>query len=124
MGKWSLMSLAIFVATSLVGCSQEPATPKMATTETAKPEMADDADTEVSAALAELSAEDRALAIAQRFCAVEPENLLGSMGAPVKVMIEGEPVFLCCAGCEESALADPEKTLASVQKLKVANKTE
>jgi hypothetical protein len=123
MVKLSFMFLSIFAATSLVGCSQEPATPNEAMTETAKPEMPEDVDTEVSAALAELSPEDRALAKAQKYCAVESENLLGSMGAPVKVIIEGEPVFLCCAGCEDSALADPQKTLASLHELQAANKT-
>jgi hypothetical protein len=75
----------------------------------------------VAAALAKLSAEDRKLAEAQRFCAVEEENLLGSMGKPVKLTIEGQPVFLCCAGCQAAAKADPKKTLAKVKELQEAN---
>lgn len=39
------------------------------------------------------------------------ESRLGSMGMPVKLMIQGRPVFLCCSGCESEALADPVKTL-------------
>ena len=74
----------------------------------------------VAAALAKLSPEDRQLAEEQRFCAVEEENLLGSMGKPVKLTIEGQPVFLCCAGCQDSAKADPKKTLAKVKELKSA----
>lgn len=74
----------------------------------------------VAAALAKLSPEDRQLAEDQRFCAVEEENLLGSMGEPVKLTIEGQPVFLCCAGCQDSAKADTKKTLAKVKELKSA----
>jgi hypothetical protein len=75
----------------------------------------------VAAALAKLSPEDRKLAEAQRFCAVEEENLLGSMGKPVKLVIEGQPVFLCCAGCQDTAKADPKKTLAKVKELTSGN---
>ena len=76
------------------------------------------ADERIKAALAKLSSDDRKLAEAQRFCAVETENRLGSMGKPVKVMIEGQPVFLCCAGCEDAAKDEQEKTLQRVKKLK------
>jgi hypothetical protein len=55
-------------------------------------------DAEISANLAQLSPEDRKLAEAQRICPVT-ENRLGSMGPPVKVALEGQPVFLCCDGC-------------------------
>jgi hypothetical protein len=75
----------------------------------------------VAAGLAKLSPEDRKLAETQRFCAVEEENLLGSMGKPVKLVIEGQPVFLCCAGCQDAAKADPKKTLAKVQELTGGN---
>ena len=74
----------------------------------------------VAAALAKLSDEDRLLAEAQRFCAVEDENLLGLMGKPVKLVFEGQAVFVCCAGCTDSAKADPKKTLAKLKELKQA----
>jgi multidrug efflux pump subunit AcrA (membrane-fusion protein) len=76
----------------------------------------------VKAALAKLSPEDRKLAEAQRWCAVQTDQLLGSMGKPVKLMIKGRPVFLCCAGCEDEAKEGPEKTLATVEKLKAKAK--
>jgi hypothetical protein len=47
-----------------------------------------------------------------------PKHRLGSMGTPVKVVISGKPVFLCCEGCREKALADPDGTLAKAEKLK------
>jgi|SRR5215469_10840080 len=75
----------------------------------------------VAAALTKLSPEDLKLAEAQRFCAVEEENLLGSMGKPVKLLIEGQPVFLCCAGCQAAAKAEPKKTLAKVKELTGGN---
>jgi len=75
-------------------------------------------DAEVKANLAKLSsADDRAIAEAQTTCPVSREPL-GSMGVPVKVMIEGQPVFLCCKSCEKRAKADPAKTLARVKELK------
>lgn len=77
-----------------------------------------DPEVKIKSALAKLSEADRKLAEAQRYCASEPENRLGSMGAPVKIEIQGKPVFLCCAGCKDEALADPKVTLASVEKLK------
>jgi hypothetical protein len=71
----------------------------------------------VKANLAKLSPEDRQIAQAQGLCPIQ-ENQLGSMGVPVKVTLKGQPVFLCCKGCEEDALANPDETLAKVEKLK------
>jgi Cu(I)/Ag(I) efflux system membrane fusion protein len=75
-------------------------------------------EAEVTAALAKLSKDDRALASAQRNCVVLEDNRLGSMGIPVKVMIEGQPVFLCCEGCKKKALADSKASLSKAAKLK------
>ena len=80
-------------------------------------------DPKIEAALNELSEEDREVAKAQKFCAVAGEKgRLGSMGKPYKLVIEGRPVFLCCDGCEEDALKNPQETLAKVERLKAANK--
>lgn len=80
-------------------------------------------DSEIKAALAELSPEDRQLAEAQRFCVVLKENRLGIMGKPFKVMVEGEPVFLCCEGCKEDALANPAETVTKVRQMRSAAKS-
>jgi hypothetical protein len=77
-----------------------------------------DPDADIRAARAALSEEDRALVEAQEYCAVHSDNRLGSMDTPVKVMLNGKPVFLCCGGCEKAAKADPDKTLAKVEELK------
>jgi hypothetical protein len=46
---------------------------------------------------------------------------LGSMGAPIKFEIKGEPVFVCCSGCKAKALKNPDETLATVEAMKSAN---
>ena len=85
--------------------------------QTAPPAPAGGKDAKINAALARLSSEDRELAVKQKFCAVSDTSRLGSMGPPVKVLIEGKPVFLCCEGCRESALGDPQATLSKVDEL-------
>lgn len=57
-----------------------------------------------------LSVEDQKSAMAQRLCPVSGE-LLGSMGAPIKIDVDGEAVWICCAGCKKKLLADPAKYL-------------
>jgi multidrug efflux pump subunit AcrA (membrane-fusion protein) len=74
--------------------------------------------------LAKLSAEDRKLAEAQKYCPSERDSRLGSMGVPIKTMIEGRPVFFCCQGCVEGGRTDPGNTLAEVEKLKARAKAE
>ena len=39
------------------------------------------------------------------------------MGLPFKIVLNGEPVFLCCKGCVDEAHAHAERTLATVAKL-------
>lgn len=72
----------------------------------------------ITANLDKLSAEDRKLAEAQKVCVIQQENPLGVMGVPVKIMVKGQPVFLCCKGCLDMAQAEPDKTLAKVKELK------
>jgi len=68
---------------------------------------------EVTAAFASLSEADRAAALAQKICPVSDEPL-GSMGAPLKVTVEGRDVFLCCEGCKKALEEDPQKYLAKL----------
>lgn len=67
--------------------------------------------------LAHLSAEDRQLAEAQKYCPVMPEVLLGEMGAPMKVDLDGHAVMVCCKGCVKEATADPAATLNALSKI-------
>jgi membrane fusion protein, copper/silver efflux system len=88
-----------------------------------RPSTPTDDDAKLQAVLAKLSAEDRRLVEGQKFCPILKDSRLGSMGVPVKVMIAGQPVFLCCKSCEEGALAQPSATLARTEQLKKANKS-
>lgn len=109
-----------FVLVSLFGTpsfSQEKEKP------TANPEEGQDPKkaAKIEAALSKLPKADRTLADAQRYCPMMDRTRLGAMGTPVKIMLDGKPVFLCCAGCEEDAKADAKKTLAKVERLKKQN---
>lgn len=76
----------------------------------------------IEAARAKLSPEDRALVDAQDICAVMSDHKLGSMGVPLKLTIQGQPVFICCKGCKGSAKDEPDATLKTVAELKAKNK--
>ena len=65
------------------------------------PSTPEDPDAKIKAALAKLRAADRALAEASGTAPILPDSRLGSMGVPVKVMVDGKPVFLCCSGMQE-----------------------
>ena len=99
------------VAVALAGCGGA-GSPSAATTSTST-----SADA-VAAERVKLSPDDRILVDAQEWCAVSTEERLGSMGPPLKLDIQGQPVFVCCKGCKRKAEADPEKTLTVVADLK------
>ena len=64
-------------------------------------------------ALAGFSEEDRKSAMKQHFCPVSGE-MLGTMGEPEKVEVQGKQVWICCDGCKDKLLADPDKYLAKL----------
>lgn len=72
----------------------------------------------VTAERAKLSPADRSLVDAQEWCVVSTDERLGAMGPPIKLDIKGQPVFVCCKGCQKKAEADPEKTLGILTALK------
>jgi len=85
-----------------------------------RPSTPEDDDLKVKASSAKLSTVDRRLVEAQKFCPILKMNRLGIMGAPVKVMLNNQPVFLCCKECEEKARANPDQTLETVANRKKA----
>jgi Cu(I)/Ag(I) efflux system membrane fusion protein len=87
---------------------------------TVRPSTPEDTELKIEASVAVLPSDDRQRAADQRFCAVLSHSRLGSMGTPVKLVIDQQAVFLCCSGCEEKALNDPVATLARVEDLKRA----
>jgi hypothetical protein len=116
--RWLGIGPFVF-ALLIAGCSGT-STQRSTVAKTPAAQKEDNADikADIHADLGKLSAEDQKLAEEQRFCAVENEHQLGSMGVPVKIMVNDQPVFLCCKRCEKRALADPDKTLAKVKELK------
>jgi hypothetical protein len=69
----------------------------------------------VKAELAKLSPEDAASAEKQHICPVSGE-LLGTMGPPKKIEVKEQQVWICCEGCREELLAQPDKYLAKLKK--------
>ena len=119
-GHTLIAAALLVVATGLAGCKKED---KTAQTPPPAPNAAasghDDGDghshgdhdhdaDDVAANLAKLSDSDRVLADKQQVCLVGDEPL-GAMGVPIKLDVDGTPIFICCAGCEDAILADKEK---------------
>lgn len=63
--------------------------------------------------LAELSDADRKSAEKQHMCPVTGK-MLGTMGKPIKVHVKDRDVWICCPGCREELLANPDKYLAKL----------
>jgi uncharacterized protein (TIGR02231 family) len=105
------MSIGSFTSAEVPGSEPRhvaPAMPvAMSTTEANK----------IQTFMAKLTPEDRKLAEAQVFCAIDQESRLGSMGPILKVICKGKPVFVCCKGCEAEARANPDQALAMLDKL-------
>jgi uncharacterized protein (TIGR02231 family) len=110
----SRMTLSSFQSAGVFGAAPKaaPANPPPAARSLSAAEKAS-----IKMAMAKLSAEDRRLAEAQVFCAIDQESPLGTMGPIYKVVIKGQPVFLCCKGCVAESRAHPEETLAQFKKL-------
>jgi multidrug efflux pump subunit AcrA (membrane-fusion protein) len=76
---------------------------------------------DIRAALSKLNVQDRGLAEAQKFCPVT-DKLLGSMGAPFKMILRNQAVFLCCEGCADEARSEEERMLSKVKELQAKSK--
>ena len=100
--------LPAVLAAALSGCGGGTNPPQQTTKDTAAKNAGKAADD--LPGMKELDEADRKLAEKQKFCPKTGE-LLGSMGKPDKIMLNGRVVFLCCDGCEEEVKKDPEKYL-------------
>lgn len=60
---------------------------------------------------------DAVLISLQRTCPVSGKKL-GSMGSPPKIMVDGKPLFVCCAGCGEKVKNSPQQYLAKYYEVK------
>ena len=110
------------LATGVVGCkSQTPdtdATPAAGQPADGHGEHSQQGGTDMEkmkAELAKLSPEDAASAEKQHICPVSGE-MLGTMGAPKRVDVNGQLVWICCDACRDKLLADPETYLAKLKK--------
>ncbi len=110
----------VLVAIAFVaGCDNKSAAPTAPTTSPTSPAKSTaPADDDVAKERAKLSATDLALVEAQEWCVISSEERLGAMGAPIKLDIKGQPVFVCCKGCQPKALREADATLAKVAELK------
>ena len=86
--------------------------------------VAQDKEATIRANLAKLPEKDRKLAEAQKWCAVDTDDRLGANGVPVKILIQDQPVFLCCKSCVNQAKKNPDRTLARVKELQAKAKAE
>ena len=68
----------------------------------------------MKASLAKCSPEDAASAEKQQFCPVSGD-MLGAMGAPIKVDVDGQQVWICCEGCRDPLLENPSEYLAKLK---------
>lgn len=100
----------------------EAAEPLPAEAPSARPKLSPEDEAEIRASLAKLPPADKKAAEEQRLCPVQGEPL-GSMGMPVKVMLNGTPVFLCCKACTAEAQKNPDKTLKAVADAKAKSGT-
>ncbi len=118
---FGLGAMVTLCAISIIGCGSGHQSNR---TETSGEHHAGVIDKEKQQAnFAKLSAEDRPLAEAQGYCAVTSEPL-GSMGAPLKLIVNDQAVFVCCKGCEKKAKSNPEQTLAKAAELKAKVQSE
>jgi hypothetical protein len=105
-----LATLFIVAVLAAAGCNDAKPTPAVVS----------GTETKETTKSKELSAEDQAAITKQKVCPISDEPL-DAMGGPIKVMIEGKPVFLCCKSCEKTAMKKPEETLKKVEELKAKN---
>lgn len=108
------MALAAIVAGCAEPAADTPTDTAATPTATAAPAETKAPSAEDLAQIDKLPEADREAAKSQQVCAITGEPL-GSMGIPVKMEVEGHPVFLCCKGCEADFNADPKAALAKVQ---------
>lgn len=106
--------IAVFALSMAVGCGSNPPPaanpPAGGTGDKTESDMA-----KMKAELAKLSPEDAASAEKQHVCPVTGK-MLGTMGAPEKVDVDGKTVWICCAGCREELLSNKDTYLAKLKK--------
>jgi uncharacterized protein (TIGR03000 family) len=75
----------------------------------------------IEANLAKLNPDEQTLARLQRYCALSPNVRLGEHGVPVKVMVKGEPIFVCHQDGVQKALSNPDQAWSAARELRARN---
>ena len=104
---WCGLLLVLPLGVSLTGCLHD-AGPPVAGVDPSEEE-------QIQASLAKLNADDRKAAEEQRLCPVTDARL-GIMGAPVKVTVNDQDVWICCAGCKTELEEHPDQYLGKLKK--------
>lgn len=116
--KWqrpNMQNLFALVAASPTDNAPPPPVAEPSVAAAPKPEGGEEA--KIQTTLEKLSPDDRALAVAQKFCVVLTKSRLGSMGVPVKLMLDGKPVFLC-RSVPTKAERDPKGSATKAEELR------
>jgi YHS domain-containing protein len=66
-----------------------------------------------SVKIVELNERDKDGIVRQKVCPVSGD-VLGNMGNPIKVLIDGKPLYLCCEGCVAKVKSNPETYLKKI----------
>jgi Cu(I)/Ag(I) efflux system membrane fusion protein len=134
MNRGMLCSSVMMLSVGLYGCgstspSETPSSPSGATNaheahadhahgEHSEHAHGDDGQSDMEkmkAELAKLPPEDKASAEKQHVCPVSGE-MLGTMGAPKKIDVNGQQVWICCNACKDKLLANPDEYFAKLKK--------
>lgn len=114
--SWKLSTLAIallgFLTSSLAACG-----PNCPCKDGAQSDSSAVSAEDASPIAAPKKETDKELIEKQKTCPVTDQPL-GSMGKPVKVVVKGRTVFLCCAGCKRKLMAEPDKYLKKLDEKK------
>jgi hypothetical protein len=115
MTRFVTISLFLVLAGAVIsGCNNNPPPAANPPANTTTGEASSDME-KMKAELAKLSPADAASAEKQHVCPVT-NKMLGTMGAPQKVDVDGQTVWICCAGCREELLGNKETYLAKLKK--------
>jgi hypothetical protein len=107
--------LALGFSVVVAGCGSEKQVEPVSQKSHSHDEHSAQDKTEVSEAFGDLSPTDREAATKQRMCPVSDQEL-GSMGTPIKVVVEGRDIFVCCQGCVDELKSNFDKYVAKLDK--------
>jgi Cu(I)/Ag(I) efflux system membrane fusion protein len=88
-----------------------------------RPTTPNDEEAVIASSLAKLPEDQHREAAEQEYCVVLEDSKLGSMGVPVRHVVEGRAVYVCCKGCNKDVLENPKAALAKLDQRKAAKKS-